>query len=70
MGIMPESESEDEILERIEIALRKIAALAKPAKPAAQAEPLDREALAHSLDAVIEHLRAGLEEPGPTGHTE
>ena len=69
MATMPESESEDEILERIEIALRKIAALAKPPKPAAGQEP-DREALARSLDTVIEHLRAGLDAPGSTGQTE
>ena len=69
MATMPESESEDEILERIEIALRKIAALAKPARPAGGQE-LDRDALAHSLDTVIEHLRAGLDAPGSTGQTE
>jgi hypothetical protein len=66
---MPESESEDEILERIEIALRKIAALARPARPAAE-QPLDRDALASSLDMVIDHLRTGLDAPGSTGQTE
>ncbi|MDD2795596.1 hypothetical protein [Acidocella sp.] len=66
---MPESESEDEILERIEIALRKIAGLAQPAKPPAGPE-FDREAVARSLDTVIEHLRAGLDTPGSTGQTE
>lgn len=69
MATMPESESEDEILERIEIALRKIASLAQPAKPPAGPE-LDREAVARSLDMVIEHLRAGLDTPGSTGQTE
>ena len=56
---MPESESEDEILERIEIALRKISAVAQaPKSPAASG--LDRAALAQSLDMLILRLRAGL----------
>ena len=57
---MPESESEDEILDRIETALRKIATLAQAPKPAVGRE-IDREALAKSLDMLIARLRSGLE---------
>ena len=57
---MPESESEDEILERIETALRKIASIAQAPKPAA-GRAIDRSALAKSLDMLIARLRAGLE---------
>jgi hypothetical protein len=57
---MPESESEDEILNRIETALRKIATIAQAPKPASGRE-IDREALAKSLDMMISRLRAGLE---------
>lgn len=62
MVLMPESESEDEILDRIEVALRKIAAIAQAPKPASGRE-IDREALAQSLDMLISRLRAGLEPP-------
>ncbi|HVE20694.1 MAG TPA: hypothetical protein VNC39_01855 [Acidocella sp.] len=61
---MPESESEDEILERIEVALRRIAGAVQTAKPASKRE-IDREALAHSLDMLIARLRAGLEPAKP-----
>jgi hypothetical protein len=61
---MPESETEDEILDRIESALRKIAAIAQAPKPASGRE-IDREALAQSLDLLISRLRAGLEPPRP-----
>ena len=60
MAFMPESESEDEILERIEAALRKVAAIAQVSKPAAGRE-INRAALAKSLDMLIARLRTGLE---------
>jgi hypothetical protein len=60
MDVMPESESEDEILDRIEIALRKIATIAQAPKPAVGRE-IDKVALAKSLDMLISRLRAGLE---------
>jgi len=62
MALMPESESEDEILDRIEVALRKIATIAQAPKPAIGRE-IDRAALAKSLDMLISRLRAGLEPP-------
>jgi len=58
---MSESESEDQILERIETALRKIAAAAQTPKPAPPGREIDRTALAKSLDMLISRLRAGLE---------
>jgi hypothetical protein len=60
---MSESESEDQILERLETALRKIAAVAQAPKPAPQLREIDRAALAKSLDMLISRLRAGLEPP-------
>jgi hypothetical protein len=64
---MPESESEDEILDRIETALKKIAAIARTPKAAPGRESagreIDRAALAKSLDMLISRLRAGLESP-------
>lgn len=62
MVLMPESETEDEILDRIEAALRKIATVAQAPKPVGGRE-IDREALAQSLDMLISRLRAGLEPP-------
>lgn len=67
---MSESESEDEILDRIEAALRKIADVSGPALAGAarvEGEPLDRAALADKLDRIIARLQAGLEtlRPGP-----
>ena len=66
---MSEPESEDEILDRIEGALRRIASAAvRPAAPPTQADtapPLDREALAATLDTVIARLRGGLTPPNP-----
>jgi hypothetical protein len=67
---MPESESEDEILLRIEAALMKISTLAHaprpaPAPPAGEDGRIDRAALAHSLDLLIARLRAGLEPHAP-----
>ena len=58
---MSESESEDQILERIETALRKIAAIAQAPKLPPQGREIDRAALAKSLDMLISRLRAGLE---------
>lgn len=76
MAGMSESESEDEILNRIEDALRKIASVTRngkaalpvphdpaPQDPAPQEEELDREALASALDQVILRLRGGLTPP-------
>ena len=64
---MPESESEDDILDRIEVALRRIAGAVQPPKAAAGRE-IDRDALAHSLDMLITRLRAGLEPAKPDDH--
>jgi hypothetical protein len=75
MAAMSESESEDEILDRIEAALRKIAGVpggvrpsASPEAGSAASEGLDRDALTTKLDGVIARLRDGLEtlrpEPG------
>jgi hypothetical protein len=58
---MTESETETETLERLEAALRKIAgAINKP-----KSGDIDREALVHSLDLLIERLRGGLVPPAP-----
>lgn len=66
---MSESETEDQILDRIEEALRKIAGAAQHRAAASASMPmpvpmpapaedqLDREALALALDAVIARLR-------------
>jgi len=56
---MSESESEDEILDRIELALRKIAGLSGP-RPDGEDTGLDRAALANRLDKLIVRLREGL----------
>lgn len=73
MTDMPESESEDEILDRIETALKKIADLAHAARPVIRSAPpavrdaavagreIDRDVLAKSLDMLIARLRHGLE---------
>lgn len=61
---MSESESEDEILNRIEEALRKIAGATHGGKSSlAGDEALDREALAATLDKVIARLRGELNPP-------
>jgi hypothetical protein len=61
---MSESETEDEILVRIESALLKISHLAHAprghAAPVAEDGRIDGAALAHSLDLLIARLRAGL----------
>jgi hypothetical protein len=61
---MTDSETEDEILLRIETALRKIGTLARPARP-----DIDRSALLTSLDMIITRLRNGLDQPKPGSHT-
>jgi 5,10-methylenetetrahydrofolate reductase len=63
---MSESESEDEILDRIEAALRRIAVAGVnvPAGPGTEQtgdDALDRALLKEALDEVIAKLRAGLE---------
>jgi len=62
---MSESESEEEILVRIEAALMKISAIAHAPRAAAPLAAdngrFDRAALVHSLDLIIARLRAGLE---------
>jgi hypothetical protein len=68
---MSESESEDEILDRIESALRKIASLSQLPRAEAEAESsFDRAALAASLDGIIARLREGLEPPESGEQTE
>jgi hypothetical protein len=58
---MTESETEAEILERLEVALRRIAGAAHaPRRPAAAGPAIDRDALTASLDMLIARLRAGL----------
>jgi hypothetical protein len=66
---MSESESEDEILDRIEAALRRIAgvspaAVSGTAQPGA-AEAFDRAALTGKLDGIIAKLRDGLANSRP-----
>lgn len=61
---MAESESEDEILDRIEEALRKIAGVPRNIKPQIEHDDvLDREALSAALDKVIFRLRDALNPP-------
>ncbi len=61
---MSELEFEDEILDRIEEALRKIAGATQGGKASpVEGEALDREALAVTLDKVIARLRGGLIPP-------
>jgi hypothetical protein len=64
---MPESESEDEIIDRIEVALRKIAD-ASAQVPRAAPRELDVSALTQSLDMLIARLRRGLEPARPADH--
>lgn len=67
---MSESESEDEILDRIEEALRKIAGAAQEGKSSpVKGEALDREALVSALDKVIARLRGEMTPP-PTPEME
>jgi len=61
---MTETETEAETLERLESALRRIGELARHPRPAAGHGPeIDRKALLHSLDLLINRLRHGLEPP-------
>lgn len=65
---MPESETEDQILDRIEDALRKIAGATAPRAapvPVNSDDALDREALVSALEKVIARLRGAL----PTQHS-
>ena len=57
---MSESESEDEILDRIEAALRKIAGHSGTAPRPEGGDTLDRAALMEKLDGIIARLRDGL----------
>jgi hypothetical protein len=66
---MSESESEDQILDRIESALRKIASIAHAPKPET-GKDINRAALAKSLDTLIARLRAGLEASNTAEHPE
>jgi hypothetical protein len=61
---MAESETEAETLERLETALRKIAAVLGKPKPLPSGE-INRAALVASLDRIIVRLRDGL---APTQH--
>ena len=61
---MTETETEAETLERLETALKRIGDLARQPRPKSDETPeIDREALLHSLDLMIERLRSGLELP-------
>jgi hypothetical protein len=63
---MTESETEAETLERLEVALRKIATAAHgPKRPA---QKIDRDALVNSLDLLIARLRSGLKSPNAPHH--
>jgi hypothetical protein len=62
---MTESETEAETLERLEVALRRIAAAAH-APRRAPGPNIDREALLRSLDMIIARLRSGLNSPNST----
>lgn len=66
---MSDSESEDEILDRIEAALRRIAGASVTSPRPEGDEALDRAALSEKLDGIIARLRAGLEnqQPEPPG---
>lgn len=61
---MSESESEDEILDRIEAALRKIAGLSGGDRPAGD-DAFNRAAFTEKLDGIIARLREGLAGPQP-----
>lgn len=62
---MSESESEDEILDRIEAALRKIAGHAGAASQPAGEDAFDRAAVTEKLDDIIAKLRGALEGAAP-----
>lgn len=64
---MSESETEAETLERLEVALLRIAQLAKPQNPGASPD-IDIAALRRSLDLLIARLRTGLNSPTANPH--
>ncbi|HQT63391.1 MAG: hypothetical protein B7Z75_11050 [Acidocella sp. 20-57-95] len=59
---MTESETEEQTLERLEAALRRIADLAGAPKMTSHPD-IDRKALVKTLDTLIERLRTGLQAP-------
>jgi hypothetical protein len=66
---MNDTETEAETLERLEAALRRIGELARLPKAAGGtpvAPEIDRQALLHALDLLINRLRNGLELPKPS----
>jgi hypothetical protein len=71
---MTESETEEQTIERLESALRRIAAASVPVRQAAAratapGHEIDREALTHSLDMLIARLRSGLKPANPAPAT-
>ena len=60
---MSESESEDEILDRIEAALRKIAGVSVAGLRPDASEAPERAVLVEKLDFIIARLREGLGAP-------
>jgi hypothetical protein len=71
---MTDTETEAETMERLEHALKRIGELARQPKSASDPGPasdthvpeIDRAALLHSLDLLINRLRNGLELPKPS----
>jgi hypothetical protein len=68
---MTESETEEQTIERLESALRRIAAASVPVRQAAArgtgpASDIDRDALARALDMIIARLRSGLKPANPS----
>jgi hypothetical protein len=69
---MTDTETEAETLERLELALKRIGELARQPKPApagaggSPSPEIDKTALLHSLDLLINRLRNGLELPKPS----
>ncbi|HQT38313.1 MAG TPA: hypothetical protein PK231_02730 [Acidocella sp.] len=59
---MTESETEDETLERLERALRRISEIASAPRVDGEAG-IDRKAVLKTLDTLIERLRTGLKTP-------
>jgi hypothetical protein len=66
---MSETESEDEILGRLEAALLRIASVAQAPRPVPE-EQLNRAAFAEALDGIIARLRAELDAGAPAEPTE
>jgi hypothetical protein len=65
---MTDSETEAETLERLEVALRRIATAAHAPKKT-PGPNIDRDALLRSLDMIIARLRSGLNSPNPSHQT-